>query len=306
MKYVGVTGGQGFIGGHVCDELLRRGYRPVIFDRRMLPTPKGCDGFLGDVTDSTAVHELAAHVDGIIHLAAILGTQETVKTPGPAVATNITGALNVIDAASSNGVPVVNIAVGNWWMRNSYSTTKHCAERLFEQFRNEAGLAVNQVRVVNAYGPRQVAAKPYGPSKVRKIVTSFTCRALAGDPIEVYGDGLQVSDCVYVGDVASALVSALEHAADGDVFDRVVEVGPAEHHTVLDIARMVKAAAGSDSEIVHLPMRPGEEPGARVVADVSTLPLVGMSADGLVPLTEGLARTVEWFRAHEGVTWRRS
>lgn len=300
---VGVTGGAGFIGRYVCEELSRRGMRPVVFDRRFSAVD-GAEFFLGDVTDEVAVAELAAHVDGIVHLAAVLGTQETALLPRPAIATNIGGAINVIDAARANDVPVVNIAVGNHWMLNTYSTTKTCAERLFHQFRKEGGLRVNQVRAVNAYGPRQSAAKPYGSARVRKIVPSFACRALAGDPIEVYGDGQQVSDCVHVTDVARVMVTALEAAADGQVFDRTVEVGPVAHHTVLHVAEFVKRAACSSSPIVHLPMRPGEEPGAHVTADVSTLALVGEDPAQFVPLDRGLHETVAWFRENRGVTWQ--
>lgn len=300
---VGITGGQGFIGGHVAAELVKRGHEPIIFDRR------GTPDFLGDVTNLAHVHELAAHVDGVIHLAAVLGTQETALHPRPAAETNIFGALNLIDAALANRVPVVNICVGNHWMLNTYSTTKTCAERLFAQFRKEAGLAVNQVRVVNAYGPRQSVAKPYGSAKVRKIIPSFACRALAGDPIEVYGSGDQVSDCVHVTDVARVLVKALERAADGHVFDATVEVGPTEHLTVLEVAKAVQLIAqghtGRMAPIVHLPMRPGEEPGARVVADTSTLTLVGEDPADFVTLADGLRGVVAWFAANEGVTWSR-
>lgn len=300
---VGVTGGQGFIGSHVAAELVKRGHKPVIFDRR------GTPDFLGDVTNLAHVHELAAHVDGVIHLAAVLGTQETALHPRPAAETNIFGALNLIDAALANRVPVVNICVGNHWMLNTYSTTKTCAERLFAQFRKEAGLAVNQVRVVNAYGPGQSVAKPYGSAKVRKIIPSFACRALVGDPIEVYGSGDQVSDCVHVTDVARVLVKALERAADGRVFDATVEVGPTEHLTVLEVAKAVQLIAhgytGRMAPIVHLPMRPGEEPGARVVADTSTLALVDEDPADFVTLADGLRDVVAWFAANEGVTWSR-
>jgi UDP-glucose 4-epimerase len=300
---VGVTGGAGFIGGWVCDELRARGHEPIVFDRR---APAD---FLGDVTDPVAVCELAAHVDGIIHLAAVLGTQETALLPRPAATVNVLGAVNVIEACKANDLPVVNICVGNHWMLNTYSSTKTCAERLFEQFRREAGLRVIQVRAMNAYGPRQSAPRPFGSARVRKIMPSFICRALSGLPVEVYGDGSQVSDCVFVGDVAATLVSALEHAADGVSLDRVVECGPTLHDTVNEVAGRVRwyvsAWTGQMVPVEHLPMRPGEEPGARVTADVSTLALVGIDADEFVPLDSGIARTVAWFAENEGKTWSR-
>ena len=161
------------------------------------------------------------------------------------------------------------------------------------------------LRVVNAYGPRQAAAPPFAPGKVRKIVPAFACRAIAGLPVEVYGDGQQVSDCVYVGDVATAFVRALEHAAEHGGLVDTVEIGPTEHRTVNDIARLVIDAAGSDSEIVHLPMRPGEIPGATVTADPSTLEHIGWDDPELVPLAVGIAEAVSWFAANENVTWSR-
>lgn len=301
---VGVTGGAGFIGGWVTDILHQRGHTVVTFDPRGR-APDGAEARLGDVRDATAVTELAAHVDGIIHLAAVLGTQETIANPGPAAETNLLGSINVVNAARQYGLAVVQACVGNWWMNNSYSITKNAAERILAMYVTEHGLAGVNLRVVNAYGPRQSAAPPFAASKVRKIVPAFACRAIAGMPVEVYGDGEQVSDCVYVGDVATAFVRALEHAAAYGGLADTVEIGPTEHQTVNDIARLVVAAAGSDSEIVHLPMRPGEIPGATVTADPSTLKHIGWDDPELVPLADGVAETVEWFARNEGVTWER-
>jgi len=90
-------------------------------------------------------------------------------------------------------------------MQNTYSITKSTVERFVAMYNAERGTKVNVVRAMNAYGPRQVPAAPYGPSKVRKIAPSFICRALKGDPLEMYGTGSQVSDMVYVTDVAEAL-----------------------------------------------------------------------------------------------------
>jgi len=299
---VGVTGGSGFIGQHVVSWLRTfPGVEPLVFDHK----GRGDDVMLGDVRDRTAVMEFAAHVDRIIHLAAVLGTQETIADPRPAAETNIMGGLNVLEACHRYDLPLVNIAVGNWWMRNTYSTTKHTVERLLEQYRDNCGLRAINVRAVNAYGPGQVAAAPFGPGKVRKIMPSFICRALSGLPIEVYGDGQQVSDMVHVSNVASALHAALMSAAQGSVPTRTIEVGPSEHHTVLDIAELVATIAGRGTPvpIVHLPMRPGEQPGARVTADNSTLLDIGLQPT-LVPLDQGIGNTVAWFEKNRGVTWQ--
>lgn len=298
---VGVTGGAGFIGGHVADELVARGHRPVIFDH-LGRTAHGHPVLMGDVRDPVAMTELAAHVDGIIHLAACLGTQETIRNPRPAAETNVQGGLNFLEAIAQYDIPGVYIGVGNHWMNNTYSISKTTIERFVAMFNKERGTRCNIVRAVNAYGRGQSVAPPFGPAKVRKITPAFVCRALTGQPIEVYGDGQQVSDMVHVTDAAKALVAALEAAADGTVLDRAVEVGPVEHHTVNEVAEhVIKAAAAlgyPPVPLTHLPMRPGEVPGASVTADTSTLPLVGIDPAGLVPLDRGIAETVVWYAEH--------
>ncbi|MEH0586250.1 NAD-dependent epimerase/dehydratase family protein [Streptomyces sp. B21-106] len=298
MSVYGVTGGAGFIGGHVVDEIHARGHEAIIFDHAGR-THARAEVFLGDVRDPVAMTELAAHVDGIIHLAACLGTQETIQNPRPAAETNVQGGLNFLEAIAQYKIPGVYIGVGNHWMQNTYSISKTTVERFVAMFNKERGTRCNIVRLVNAYGPRQSVAPPFGPAKVRKITPSFVCRALTGEPIEIYGDGQQVSDMVHVTDGAKALVTALEKAAAGIVFDKAVEVGPADHRTVNEVAELVIKAAvdlGYDAvPLTNLPMRPGEIPGAQVTADTSTLPLVDMGADTLVDLETGIAEVVTWY-----------
>ncbi len=312
MKRVLVTGGSGFIGRYVVEQLRASGYLPMIFDyrgRSMAAAPNdSVDVFLGDIRDEVAVNQAMAHVDGWIHLAGVLGTQETIRNPRPAAISNITGGLNILEAAAEYRLPGVYICVGNHWMDNTYSISKTTVERFTAMYNKERGTRINMVRAVNAYGPRQLAAAPFGPSKVRKITPALTCRALCGLPIEIYGDGQQISDMVYVGDVATALVRAWEFAARGEVFKRVVEIGPAEHHTVREVGELVNELAaeytGKRVDIVHLPMRPGETPGDQVVADTGTLSLVGMDSSELIALRDGMCETVRYFARSMGTAWQ--
>lgn len=313
MAQYGLTGGQGFIGTWIRRELLSRGHGVVVFDR--YPRTECASGeafFVGDAENANAVTEFAAHVDGIIHLAAVLGTQETIQNPRPSAVTNILGGLNVFEAASQYSLPVVYAGVGNAWMRDyatgSYTISKTCVEDYGRMYNAYRGGRITTVRPVNAYGPGQSAAAPYGTSKVRKIMPAFTCRALTGTPIEVYGDGEQISDCVFVGDVASAFVTALEHTAASGPLSKPAEVGPVESCTVNDVARLVAEYAADimgrePVEIVHIPMRPGEVPGAVVRSDTSTLEPLGIDAGNFVPLAEGVRRTVEWYAENWLPTW---
>ncbi|GAB4588119.1 NAD-dependent epimerase/dehydratase family protein [Nocardia sp. IFM 10818] len=304
---VGITGGSGFIGSYVCEELAHRGHEPVIFDHRRRAGAQPYEVMLGDIRDATAMTELAAHCDGIIHLAAVLGTQETIRRPQPAAETNLSGGLNFLEAVAQYELPGVYICVGNHWMNNSYSISKTAVERFVHMYNAYRGTRVVNVRVVNAYGPRQVAAAPFGAGKVRKLTPAVICRALSGWPVELYGGGVQRSDMVWVGDVARALVAALETSAHGTVPETVVEVGPAQSHSVRSVAELIidqcVELGYPRVPILSLPMRPGEVPGATVSADPSTLTAIGIDPDSLRPLAEGMRSTVEWFSETRGAHW---
>ncbi|GAB1640119.1 NAD-dependent epimerase/dehydratase family protein [Krasilnikovia sp. MM14-A1259] len=303
---VGVTGGRGFIGTYVCEELAQRGHEPVVLDRHRQPQESPWEVVLGDVRDATAMMEFAAHCDAVIHLAAVLGTQETIRNPRPAAETNVFGGLNFLAAIAQYELPGVYICVGNHTMDNCYSISKTTVERFVRMYNAEHGTRVNCVRVVNAYGPRQLAAAPFGSGKVRKITPAVVCRALSGMPVELYGGGHQVSDMVWVGDVARALVSALETAQAGRIVD-VVEVGPTRSTTIRHAAEtiidLVADRGFGRASIVDLPMRPGEDPATPVRADAQTLPAIGIDPASLRGLTDGLAETVDWFIKTEGEHW---
>lgn len=332
---IGITGGHGFIGSWVIQELQARGHEALVLDHRGLG-----GGLLGDVRDATIVQELAAHADGIIHLAAVLGTSETIDNPGPAAEINIAGTLNVFEAATRYNLPCVFAAVGNSGIgRGTYCITKTTGEQFVSMYREDRGARITAVRPMNAYGPRQSAPSPYGPAKVRKIVPSFVCSALSGDPMRLYGGGVQYSDSVFVGDVARCFVSALEAAAEGVVPNHPIDVGNPHPHTVLEVAETVAAKVGG-ATIEAVPMRPGEPEGgplatpeavAKVVravleaapglrptdvhrvikqlgtvvsADIQTLDVIGVDPHQFKTLDEGISLTVDWFKANEGVTWR--
>lgn len=290
-----ITGGAGFIGSYVVEKCIERGHEPIIFDhynRGNYP----CPVILGDVRDDVAVTEAMAHVDAWIHLAAVLGTQETIDNPRPAAQSNLMGGLNMLAAAKQYGLPGAYIGVGNHWMNNPYSITKTMIERFVSMYNKEHNTKVNIVRAMNAYGPRQRPVPPWGDSKVRKITPSFVCRALENMDIEVYGDGKQISDMCWVGDVAHALVVATEKAAQDIVFPEAVEVGPKHNKTVQQVATLIKELTNSNSKLVNLPMRPGEIPGATVSADVNTLRHVDMTDADLMPIDKGMTLTIEYYK----------
>jgi nucleoside-diphosphate-sugar epimerase len=333
---IGITGGNGFIGTHVQNEIRRQGHTPFVLDHKT-----GGD-LLGDVRDKTIVSEFAAHVDAIIHLAAVLGTSETIDQPWPAAETNILGTLNVFDAASAYNLPTVFAAVGNSAIgRGTYCITKTTGEEFVKMYREDRGLPIIAVRPMNAYGPGQSAPSPFGASKVRKIVPTLTCNALSGHPMPLYGGGRQISDAVYVEDVAHVFVEAALMAHDGIIPEHPIDVGGLQPLTVKQIAEEIIVNVPG-AHISDIPMRKGEpeggplahpdaldrivrailntEPalnpihvrrtvkqlGTAVYADTETLHAIGVDAATFTPIDKGIRQTVDWFRQVEGKTWNRS
>lgn len=286
-----VTGGTGFIGSWVVEELKQMGHTPVVLDHHNRNHQTDVETFYGDVRDDIAVVEAVAHVDAVIHLAAVLGTQETIANPRPAAHTNLLGALNVFTAVHQYEVPAVYIAVGNHWMNNTYSISKTAAERFAFMFNKELDTKIAVVRALNAYGPGQAATPPWGESKVRKIMPAFVCRALADEPIEIYGSGDQVMDMIYVQDVARTLIAGL----GAPRHDVVYEAGSGNATTVNDVADVVIDIVGSGSK-VYAPMRPGEPDHSVVLGDPSTLTPLGIDISAFTPLDVGVSNTVDYFR----------
>lgn len=301
MPNVLVTGG-GFIGRHVIEELLRVGHEVTLLDRcaeTRLHWPDGVSTCLGDIRDRDLVHDVVRAHDGVINLAGILGTAETIDNPFPSVATNIGGALNVLEACRPSnerpeGVRGVQISVGNHFMHNTYAITKSCAERFALMYNRDLGTHVPVVRALNAYGEHQ------RHEPVRKLVPNMIISALRRDPLRIYGDGEQVMDMIYVKDVARILVRAFDASEAPD--DAVFEAGTGRPTTVNQIGALVNECAGSNAGCVHVPMRAGEPERAVVLADPTTLHPLGVVPDDLVALEDGMERTVRWFEQHH--PWR--
>lgn len=299
FKKVLVTGGTGFIGSYVVDNLLERGILPIIFDHRMDTNyPKGVSVFLGDTRDFSSTNEAIALCDGVIHLAGVLGTSETINEPRPAVETNIIGGLNVFQACKNYDKPCSYISVGNYWMNNSYSITKDTAERFAWMFNRELGTKIAVTRALNAYGPRQ-KHKP-----VRKIIPNFILPALRDEEITVYGDGSQVMDMIYVKDAADVLVRALVENHGQYIYNPVqglnkapkFEAGTGRATTVQEIAELVVKMVGK-GRIKNVPMRQGEPEHSIVLGNPETLrPLFGGEVPNLTTLEDGLYETIEYYR----------
>ena len=287
-----VTGGAGFIGGHVLEEIASRGITPVSFDRHIITDPifkPSCeyDFFLGDVRDRNAVNEAVSKCDGAINLAGLLGTSEAVDNPFPAMEANIVGGLNFLQACREHNKRGVQIAVGNHFMNNTYSITKTTVERFALMFNKEHGTKIAIVRGLNAYGQRQ-KHKP-----IRKITPNFITRALRGEAIKVFGSGESVMDMVYVKDLAKILVEAL--LSEKTVFDKIYSAGPGVRTTVNTIAETINTLTSNKNAVEHVTMRQGEDDNSIVLGDPTTLKEI-LPDFTFRPLEDGMKDSVEWYR----------
>lgn len=244
---VAVTGGRGFLGRYVVEELQLRDHEPFVLDHE-----DGWDVRIDPIPP----------VDTVIHLAGVLGTAELFDHPLKAVSVNITGTIAVLQQCESMGASYVGITMPSVWA-NVYQATKRCAYDFAMAWHHHRDLAVSHVRAFNVYGPGQ----KLGP--VQKLIPTFAHRAWRDQPLPIWGDGTQQVDLVYAGDVAKVLCDALDYHS-GEIFD----AGTGEGMSVLGVADIIQVLCGSTAEYDFQPMRPGES-AAKVTAEGDGWDLLG-------------------------------
>ncbi|WP_460120458.1 NAD-dependent epimerase/dehydratase family protein [Pseudomonas sp. S2_C03] len=224
-----ITGGAGFIGSHLTDALLAKGYSVRIVDdlstgkRSNLPldNPR-VELIVGDVADATLVAQAMSGCSAVAHLAAVASVQASVDDPVRTHQSNFIGSLNVCEAMRQAGVKRVLFAssaavYGNNGEGESidedtpkapltpYASDKLSSEHYFDFYRREHKLEPVIFRFFNIFGPRQDPSSPYSG-----VISIFSERAQKGLPISVFGDGEQTRDFVYVADLVNVLVQAIE------------------------------------------------------------------------------------------------
>ena len=269
-----VLGGEGFIGSHVCEQLLRDGHEAVVFDAAVRAEDSTHRRM--DLLELRAEH--VAGFDRIYHLAGCLGTAETFAAPEEAVRVNVLGTLRVLQAALLHRIPVTYVTLGNQWL-NPYTISKNAAARFCLMYHEYEGLPVQVVVTYNVFGPRQKV------QPVRKIVPEFLSRMIRGETVQVHGDGEQVVDLVYAPDLARELTRETDSGS--------LEIGTGIPVTVNEVVRLCARALGmNDFRVEHLPLRLGEP--ARSVSLCSH----GFRHGAATPLLEALRVTALWYRDH--------
>jgi UDP-glucose 4-epimerase len=268
-----VTGGAGFIGSHVVDELLRRGKSVRVIDNFSTGHRDNLSRTLGDVhlvegdlRSYERAHNAVAGVHYVVHLAALPSVPRSVQDPLTTNAVNITGTLNVLLAARDAGVKRVVTASSSSVYGPSAASPKHeslvpgpispygvsklAAEQYTAAFHTVYGLETVALRYFNVFGPRQDPNSQYSG-----VVPLFIKSALDGKDPVIYGDGLQTRDFTYVSNVVEATLSAL--SADKAV-GRVINVGCGGSHSLLDLVAAIEQASGRSLSPSFAPERPGD------------------------------------------------
>tara|TARA_B100000745_G_scaffold216153_1_gene143670 strand:+ start:2350 stop:3282 length:933 start_codon:yes stop_codon:yes gene_type:complete len=296
-----ITGGCGFLGSHLVDQMVAEGCSVLVFDRvykKELWDEYGWSQnpmvsfMLGDIKDRDSVFEAVQQSDMWVNLAGLLGTAEMINNPIPAVEVNVLGALNVFDAARLYKKRGVQIDVGNYWMNNPYSITKSIASRFASMYNKEHDTDIRIVRGMNVFGERQ----KHRP--IRKLFPNLVIPALLNKPITLYGTGDQIMDLIYVKDIADILSRAL--LLDDVPNDVNYEAGIGDNQTINQTAELVLELTGSDSELIHKPMRSGEDKMSVVqITDQGWEDLkthLGFTKQDLTPFSQAVQNSIQWYR----------
>jgi len=267
-----VTGGAGFIGSHLSELLLDEGLEVFVLDdlstgaETNIAHLRDREGFhlvVDSVLSPSVVSELVHRSDAVYHLAAAVGVRLIVEQPGRTLLTNVQGAENVLEYCARFEKPVLVASSSEVYgnhpedvslaedaqriygpttaKRWAYADTKALDEFLALALRHERDLRCVIARLFNTVGPRQ-------NSQYGNVVPRFVQRALAGEPLEIHGDGSQTRCFCHVSDVVRALKGLLDRA-DGEIYN----VGSTERITIADLAARVLQATGSSSELVFVP-----------------------------------------------------
>jgi UDP-glucose 4-epimerase len=269
-----VTGGAGFIGSHLVEKLLDDGHPVIALDDLSTGSLRNIQHLIGQrslrfeqgsVLDRERCNRAIAEADVVVHLAAAVGVKLVVEQPIETIDRNVRGTEHVLEGALRHGRKVFIASTSEVYgkearpgasvfretddvtlgvsMRWSYACSKALDEYLGRAYHLSKGLPVVIGRFFNTVGPRQTGA--YG-----MVIPRFVDWALAGKPLQVYGDGAQVRVFTHVRDAVRALWALVnEPRAEGEV----VNIGGMEPVTILELARRILALTGSASEIVRVP-----------------------------------------------------
>lgn len=308
-KRVLVTGGAGFIGSHLCEELLNRKYEVLCLDNFFTGRKANILHLLDNPYFEVVRHDvdfsIFLEVDEIYNLACPASPVHYQYNPVKTVKTNVMGSINmlglakrvnakILQASTSEvyGDPIVHPQTEDYWgnvnpigLRSCYDEGKRCAETLFFDYHRQSGVNIRVVRIFNTYGPRM-------HENDGRVVSNFIVQALQNKDITIYGDGQQTRSFCYVDDLVRGLIAMMEQDSG---FIGPVNLGNPSEITIKSLAEKVIELTGSKSKIIYCPL-PQDDP-------VKRKPNISLAKEKLswepkIDLETGLGKTIGYFKEY--------
>jgi UDP-glucuronate decarboxylase len=307
-KRVLVTGGAGFLGSHLVERLLGRGYDVLCVDNLFTGAKRNIADLAGHPRFEFIRHDvtfpLYVEVDEIYNLACPASPIHYQHDPVQTTKNSVHGAINmlglakrlncrILQASTSEvyGDPAVHPQTEDYWghvnpigPRSCYDEGKRCAETLFFDYHRQHGLEIKVARIFNTYGPRMHPADG-------RVVSNFIMQALKGEPITLYGSGDQTRSFCYVDDLIDGLIRLMESPAE---ITGPVNLGNPTEFTIRALAERVVQLTSSSSELRFAPLPP-DDPKQRQPDITRAISLLGWTPT--VQLEDGLRSTIDFFRA---------
>lgn len=304
-----VTGGAGFIGSNIVEELVGLGEDVAVLDNLSTGKEENVEGFRsritfirGDITDAATVRKALDGVDYVLHLAALASVPRSIEIPVEVDRINVGGTITMLEESRKTGVKCFVYAgsssaygdteilpkVENMLPQplSPYAASKLAGEYYCSVYSNVFGLPTASLRYFNVFGPRQDPKSQYAA-----VIPIFVTHLLRGERPTIYGDGEQSRDFTYVSNVVSAnLLAARCGTADGQTFN----VACGERYTLNELFGRLKEIIGCDIEPIYADPRAGDVRHSQ--ADV-TMAAGTIGYRTVVGFEEGLIQTVEWYRS---------
>jgi UDP-glucuronate decarboxylase len=303
-----VTGGAGFIGSHLCARLLDEGHEVLCVDNYYSSTRANIEHLLGNSRFEVMRHDvtfpLYVEVDEIYHLACPASPVHYQRDPVQTTKTAVVGSINMLGLAKRTKARVLLTSTSEVYgdpevhpqsedyrgnvnpigPRACYDEGKRAAETLFFDYHRQLGTDIKVVRLFNTYGPRMHAQDG-------RVVSNFVVAALAGRPLQIFGDGSQTRSFCYVDDIIDGIIAMM---ATPPGVTGPVNLGNPDEFSVAELADLVVELTGSTSLREHRPL-PEDDPSRRRPDISRAAKLLGWAPT--VDIRDGLARTVEYFAA---------
>jgi UDP-glucuronate decarboxylase len=307
-KRILITGGAGFIGSHLCERLLAQGAEVLCVDNFFTGARANIAHLIDNPMFELMRHDvtfpLYVEVDEIYNMACPASPIHYQHDPVQTTKTSVHGAINmlglakrvrakILQASTSEvyGDPAVHPQTEEYWgnvnpigPRSCYDEGKRCAETLFFDYHRQHRLRIKLARIFNTYGPRM------HPNDGR-VVSNFIVQALKGEPITIYGEGLQTRSFAYVDDLVDGLIRLMN---TGDDVTGPINLGNPGEFTIRELAEQVIALTGSKSSLTFLPL-PQDDPRQRQPDITKAENVLGWRPT--IALKNGLVRTIEYFDA---------